>query len=119
MVIVDSSVWIDHLRNKNFQLVNLLETNFVFLHPFILGELSCGNLKNRNEFLFYLNLLPKMTEASHNEVISFIENNKLYGKGIGWIDAHLLVSTMISKGRLFTLDKKLSAIAAKFYINFS
>ena len=111
--LVDTSVWIDFFRNGNSKLDLLLKENLVILHPFILGELVCGNFKNRKEIFSLLNSLPLCKPALHNEVINFVENNTMFGKGIGWIDFHLLISSKINDLELFTLDKKLAATAKK------
>jgi len=113
MVLADTSVWIDHLRKKEIKLFNLLHKGDVCIHPFIIGEIACGNLKNRKEILHLLKALPKILEATDDEVLLFIENNDLSGKGIGYIDAHLLASSLINKVELWTKDKRLSAIYSK------
>ncbi|MBI2027283.1 MAG: VapC toxin family PIN domain ribonuclease, partial [Deltaproteobacteria bacterium] len=86
LVLVDTSVWIDHLRQKNTELIALLEQNLILVHSAIIGELACGNLKRRNEFIQYLQFLPTSQEASSEEVLEMIENRHLYGKGINWVD---------------------------------
>ena len=106
-VLVDTSIWIDHFRKRNEALIALLEQGLVLIHPTIIGELACGNLKKRNEILEYLKVLPRAQEASHEEVLEMIERRHLYGKGLGWIDMHLLASAAISNVRLWTNDKDL------------
>jgi predicted nucleic acid-binding protein len=110
MVLVDTSVWIDHLRKDNSRLSDLLHQSRVLIHPFIIGELSCGNLKNRTTLLHLLNSLPRSVEATHNEVFTLVESRNLSGRGIGWIDAHLLASALLSAADLWTLDKRLARI---------
>ncbi|MBP6217534.1 MAG: type II toxin-antitoxin system VapC family toxin [Oligoflexales bacterium] len=117
MIIVDSSVWIAHLKKMNTGLVNLLQDNNLLIHPFIIGELACGSMKNREEFLTLLSLLPTCSQASHDEVMGFIDKEKIYGKGIGWVDANLLVSARLSKGKIWTLDKRLQALCVKFHLS--
>jgi len=110
MVLVDTSVWIEHFRRGNLKLTTLLLNDQVLCHPFIIGELACGNFKNRSEVLSLLQALPKTPLISDTEVLHFIDEHKFYGKGIGWIDAHLLASCCANKCSLFTLDKKLSQL---------
>ena len=118
MILVDTSVWIDHLRNGNRQLVNLLNDGDVICHPFIVGELACGNIKNRKEVLSLMQSLPTAIQASHQEMLKFIEIKKLMGKGLGYIDAHLLASTFLSNVTLWSLDKKLSEIALRMKVGY-
>jgi predicted nucleic acid-binding protein len=82
----------------------------VLIHPFIIGELACGNLKNRNNILHLLHTLPQCRQAAHDEVLTLLEMNNLYGKGIGWIDAHLLGSAKISGAELWTYDRTLAEV---------
>jgi hypothetical protein len=116
MVLVDTSVWVDHLRKGNARLKDLLLANEVLTHPFIIGELACGNLKNRTEILHHLDTLPHIVQASHDEVMRLIETRKLYGQGIGLVDAHLLASTLLSGCQLWTMDKRFEGIARSLYI---
>ncbi len=111
MVLVDTSVWIQHLRKGEPQLAELLEKATVLIHPFVLGELACGRLKNRGQFLSDLETLPEATVATQEETLELIHNRKLWGRGIGWIDAHLLASALLSNCRLWTLDQNLKTIA--------
>lgn len=111
MILADTSVWIDHFRKGNKKLVTLLNEGQVSCHPFIVGELACGNIKNRDEILSLLAALPGVPVAEHEEVIHFISRHKLHGKGIGLIDAHLLASTLLSSSKLWTLDKALASMA--------
>ena len=116
MVLVDTSVWIDHFHKTNLNLSNLLEEGFVFVHPFIIGELACGNIKNRKEIFKLLQSLPQIKVTEHDELIYFIENNKLYGKGLGYIDIHLLASCKIDNAKLYTRDKKLTSVAKELHV---
>ena len=112
MVLVDTSVWIDHLRNNNQTLSWLLERNLVVIHPLIIGELACGNLNNRTELLRLWQSLESLPTLTDEETLFFIEKNQLMGKGVGYIDIQLLASIKLSKGvKLWTLDKRLTAIA--------
>ena len=113
MVLVDTSVWVAHLRYGNIGLEALLNEGDVVSHPFIVGELACGNLKNRCEILSLLQALPMAIFAEHEEVMQFIENNRLMGKGLGYIDMHLLSSAILTKVPLWTFDKRLTQISIK------
>jgi predicted nucleic acid-binding protein len=117
MVLVDTSVWISHLRMGNTPLARLLENEEAACHPFIIGELACGNLRNRSEILSLLQSLPKSIEATHEEVMEFIGNHSLMGKGLGYIDTHLLASAVLSGIPIWTLDKKLKIISAQLAID--
>jgi predicted nucleic acid-binding protein len=107
MVLVDTSVWVAHLREGAVGLDALLNEGHVLCHPFVIGELACGNLKNRVEILSLLQALPAAAHAEHDEVMQFIETHGLMGKGLGYIDAHLLVSAALTQVPLWTHDKKL------------
>ncbi len=96
MVLVDTSVWVRHLRQGELNLERLLNDGEVMFHPFVVGELACGNMRNRTEILSLLQILPLVTEAKHEEVLQFIEQNHLMGKGIGYIDIHLCASTVLT-----------------------
>ena len=111
MILVDTSVWIDHLRRGDQELARLLNEGVVLCHPFVIGELACGNLRNRTEILSLLAALPTPTIASHQEALHLVANRKLTGKGLGWIDVHLLASAFLSKCSLWTKDKALGAVA--------
>jgi len=111
-ILVDTSVWIDHLRKKDDHLVNLLQHNQVLIHPMIRGELACGCLHNRDQFLSLLNNLPKAAEATHDEVFFCLEKHMLMGKGVGFVDLHLLASTLLSNNALlWTRDRRLQNLA--------
>jgi hypothetical protein len=113
MVLIDTSVWVTHLRSGTPGLESLLNSGEVLCHPFIIGELACGTLKNRNEILSLLQALPKTVQAGHEEVMQFIENYSLMGKGLGYIDIHLLASALLTNVPLWTLDKRLSEVSSK------
>jgi predicted nucleic acid-binding protein len=105
------------LRRGNARLASHLDRGEVWSHPFVIGELACGNLRKREEIVTLLSALPQAPLASHEEVLSFIESNELVGSGIGWIDAHLLASTKLAKAALWTLDKRLTSIAESLNIS--
>ena len=112
MILVDTSVWIDHLRGGEKTLVGLLNSAQVCTHQFVIGELACGNLKNRDTFLSLIKKLPAAKIAMHDEVLYFIEQNQLMGKGIGFIDSHLLASVALEQHTfLWTRDKRLALLA--------
>ena len=112
MILVDTSVWIDHLRKGNTQLNSLLLNAAVLIHPFVIGELACGNLHDRSRILNLLGDLPAGSIAEDKEVLFFIEQNDLMGRGIGYVDAHLLASVSLSSpSRLWTVDRKLNDVA--------
>lgn len=112
MRLVDTSVWVDHLRAGVDELASLLNQSQVLTHPMIIGELGCGNLKNRSKLLGLLGDLPQATVASDHEVLGFIETNQLGGIGIGYIDAHLLCATRLTpNASLWTYDKRLQTVA--------
>lgn len=117
MVLVDSSVWVSHFRAGNSELEILLNDGRVACHPFIIGELACGNLKNRTEILSLLQSLPAAKQAEHKEVLGFIESNRLMGIGIGYVDAHLLASAVLTGIRFWTMDKKLQRVSSKLGID--
>jgi predicted nucleic acid-binding protein len=112
-VLVDSSVWIDHLRRGNARLAACLQNGEVETHPFVVGELACGNLRLRDKILSLLSCLPEVTQAEHGEVLSLVESKRLAGRGLGWIDAHLLASAMLQRTTLWTLDKRLAEEARR------
>jgi predicted nucleic acid-binding protein len=118
MVLVDTSVWVSHLRDGNNELASLLNEGRVLCHPFIIGELACGNLHDRAMILSFLQWLPMSIEAEHEEVLFFIENNRLMGKGIGYVDAHLIASAVLTGIPLWTLDKKLAQVADDLQIKY-
>lgn len=119
MVIVDASVWVSHLREGNTKLEGLLNDGDVICHPFIVGELACGNLDNRSEILSLLQALPMATQAEHEEVMQFIESKKLMGKGLGYIDVHLIASAVLTGVPMWTLDKKLDEVSSKLGLGFN
>ena len=107
MVLVDTSVWVHHLREGDPDLERLLSDGEVMCHPFIIGELACGHLKNRSEVLSLLRLLPMASQAEHEEILQFIERNDLMGKGLGYIDVHLSASAVLTGVPMWTYDRRL------------
>jgi predicted nucleic acid-binding protein len=119
VILVDTSVWIDHLRSGEPLLVAALEGGRVLMHPFVLGELACGNLANRSEVLELLGGLPAAPSATDPEALEFIERRTLMGRGIGYIDVHLLASIALSgDARLWTRDRRLAAVATELEVAF-
>ncbi len=113
MVLVDTSVWVAHFRASNSELERLLNDGQVLCHQFVVGELACGNLKNRAEILSLLQALPTALVLEHGAVLRFVDAHRLMGRGIGYIDIHLLASAMLANASLWTLDKRLGAISSK------
>ena len=113
MVLADTSVWIQHFRRGEPTLANHLSKGLVLMHPFVSGELACGNLKGRAAILSDLHALPPAKVASNTEVLQLIEDRRLWGRGLGWVDVHLLASALLSHCGFWTLDKKLGEAAAE------
>ena len=114
MILVDTSVWIEHLRSADAVLRELLGEGRVLGHPLVLGELALGNLRQRHEIMQISQRLPQATNASHVEVLRFIDREVLFGRGIGYVDAHLLAATRLTAGsKLWTRDRRLHAVAAQ------
>jgi predicted nucleic acid-binding protein len=111
MVLVDTSVWVDHLRRGRYDLAAQLDAGTVVCHPFVVGELACGHLKNRREILELLQTLSACPVAAHEEVLHFIESHKLMGSGLGYVDVHLLAGAKLNGLPLWTLDRTLAATA--------
>ena len=113
MTLADTSVWIDHLRHGDAALTAELEAGQVWMHSFVLGELACGNLRSRVEVLGLLQALPPMPVSTDKEVLFFIDQHELMGRGIGYIDVHLLASARLGGAQLWTRDKRLHTVAAE------
>lgn len=113
MIIVDTSVWVEHLKSGDPTLAMLLDDGQVLGHPFVLGELALGGLRGRHAVLDALRGLPQAIVANDDEVLSMIERRALWGRGIGFVDAHLLAATALSQARLWTRDRGLAAVAAE------
>jgi predicted nucleic acid-binding protein len=118
MVIVDTSIWVSHLRQGSRQLEKLLMDAEVMCHPFIIGELACGNLKNRNEIISLLQSLPMAPTIEFDEFLFFIDRNHLMGKGVGFVDVHLLASAQLTGIPLWTADKRLKSAADQLELTF-
>ena len=113
MILPDTSVWVDHLRRKSVRLEEVLLDGQAVSHPFVVGELALGRLIRRREILGLLSELPQATLATHEEVLALVDRHSLGGAGIGWVDAHLLASAALSRVSLWTLDRRLSAVATR------
>jgi predicted nucleic acid-binding protein len=118
MILLDTSVWLDHLRRGDALVVQVLESGQACAHPFVIGELACGNLKSRVQVIELLRALPQLSSAADDEVLYFIDRHKLMGRGIGYVDAHLLAATVIAAARLWTRDRRLRDVAAGLGIAF-
>jgi len=117
MILVDFSVWVDHFRSGDRELSDLLNAGQVLIHPFVIGELACGNLKDRTILLSLLHNLPCATIAKAPEALCFIERHQLYGVGIGFVDVYLLASTRLTAGALlWTRDKRLHQQAVRLNV---
>ncbi|MGC9216874.1 type II toxin-antitoxin system VapC family toxin [Acidithiobacillus sp.] len=113
MILVDTSVWIDHFRSGDTHLSTLLDHGMVQTHDFIIGEIACGNLKNRQQTLYLLSCLPRCTATSPEETLFFIERHGLMGRGIGYVDASILASAVLVQANLWSRDKRLMALATE------
>jgi predicted nucleic acid-binding protein len=114
VILVDTSVWIDHLRRGDAELASRLQVGQVLAHPWVTGEIALGHLSRRSEILGLLNNLPQATSATEFEVLTLIDTHQLFGQGIGYVDAHLLAATMLTAdARLWTRDKRLAAVATR------
>ncbi len=120
MVLVDTSVWIDHLRSREPEMASLEDGRQIFMHPMVIGELACGNLTNRNDVLRYFSRLPRIVLATDDEVLFFIELHRLMGTGIGYIDAHLLTASVLHGAtQLWTRDRRMMTVADELDIRFT
>ena len=114
MILVDTSIWIDHLRTGDPELTELLRESQVLGHPWVTGELALGHLSRRSEILGLLHNLPQAAVATDDEVLTLIDKRQLFGLGIGYVDAHLLSATALTPAaRLWTRDKRLALVAAQ------
>lgn len=113
MMLVDTSVWVDHLRREGHELAARLEEGSVLCHPFVTGELACGSLSNRARLLHLLDALPQAQVAEHQEVLQLVGARRIHGRGLGWIDVHLLASALLEGCALWTLDQRLREVAAR------
>jgi predicted nucleic acid-binding protein len=113
MILLDTSVWVDHLRQRDSVVVEVLESGQAAAHAFVIGELACGNLKARAQVIDLLQALRQLALATDEEVLYFIERHKLTGRGIGYVDAHLLAAAMIGGSLVWTRDKRLRETATE------
>jgi predicted nucleic acid-binding protein len=119
MILADTNVWIKHFRESDAELISQLNVGFVACHPFIIGELACGNLGNREEILMLLQALPSSPVVEVTEILEFIENNSLMGRGLGYVDIHLLASVIIGNIVLWTYDRRLNEAAIELGVSYS
>ena len=110
-MLVDTTVWVDHLRRGDEILVGQLEQSQVSVHPFVIGELACGNLRNRGAILTAITQLPRAPVVAHEAALEFLESRGLAGCGLGWVDVHLLASAVASGDKLLTRDRKMREVA--------
>ncbi|HEX8617066.1 MAG TPA: type II toxin-antitoxin system VapC family toxin [Thermoanaerobaculia bacterium] len=118
MILIDTSVWVDHLYRGDQAVAELLEQGSVVMHPFVLGELACGKLRNRDETLRTLAALPTTAVSTDEEALELIESSSLMGRGLGYIDVHLIASALIAGDVLWSRDKQLAAAAAELKVRF-
>ena len=118
MILADTSVWVDHLSRGVDRLSALLEEEQVLIHPWVIGELACGTIRNRREILDLLTTLPVATVASDDEALAMIEKRKRMGRGLGWVDVHLLASAVLSGCRIWSRDRQLAAAAGELKLKF-
>ena len=116
MILVDTSVWVDHFRRSDRLLIGALDQGVAGVHPFVIGELALGHLRQRAAILGLLNALPQSEPATHDEVLLFAHEQKLAGTGVGWIDAHLLAAARLSGWSLWTSDRRLKTVAERLGI---
>jgi predicted nucleic acid-binding protein len=113
VILVDTSVWVQHLRLGTSRLVSLLEEMRVLTHPFVIGEIALGQLDKRREILNLLENLPSVGLPTHQEVLTLIHQRDLAGSGIGWVDAHLIAASLLQDAPLWTLDRRLAAVVTR------
>jgi hypothetical protein len=118
MILADTSVWIDHLRTLNPEMQTLLLNKRILMHPFVIGEIACGTLRDRTALLASLRDLRQSRLATNEEVFELIARRRLWGRGIGWVDAHLLASALLTRCRLWSFDQQLQAAARLLNIDY-
>jgi predicted nucleic acid-binding protein len=118
MILADTSVWINFFRTGDPSFREMLEAGYVVMHDFVLGELACGNLQDRNENLVRFAQLPRAATATQEEVLFFIREKKLHHRGMGWIDMHLLASASLGRLRLYTRDSALRRAAEELGVSY-
>jgi predicted nucleic acid-binding protein len=114
MILVDTSVWADHIRQKNDRMSTLLKDGQILIHPYVVGELALGNLHNRAVYLASFESFPPAIIARDDEFMAMIDAHQLHGTGIAYIDAHLLASSRLSFAKLWTNNKRLQLVAERF-----
>ncbi len=119
MILVDTNIWINHFHKSDSELMVLLNRGAVVCHPFIIGELACGNLNNRKEILCLFRSLPSAIVVEPDEFMEFVEARKLMGKGLGFVDVHILASTVLSGLALWTGDKRLAKAACEIGVSYN
>lgn len=117
MILVDTSIWVDHIRTPNARMIALLQGCQVCMHPWVVGELACGNLADRANRLYLLRSLPPVVVATDGEVLFFIDKHGIAGKGVGYMDMHLLAAAALGIHKLWTRDKRLLAVAKLLGLN--
>ena len=116
MILVDTSIWVNHLRRHDAGLAARLEAGEVLCHPYVIGEIGLGMLKQRRKVLDLLRALPSASIASHDEAMAFVEQRQLAGSGVGWVDVHLAASAVLSRARLWTVDRRLADVARLLHL---
>jgi hypothetical protein len=116
MTLVDTSVWVNHFRRPQSTLIKLLEDSSAGMHPFVIGELACGNLKNRALTLGDLARMPEAPLATEPEVLHLLESRRLWGEGLGWVDVHILASALLGGWDLLTADRTMERVARRLGI---
>lgn len=116
MILADTSVWVDHFRAGDAELARMLSEEDVGLHPFVLGELAAGSLRQRSHVLHYLGSLPQVPIAQESEVHHFLESQRLWGWGLGWVDLHILAAVKLAGWSLYTADRAMNRAAARLGI---
>ena len=111
MILVDTSIWVNHLRRHDAVLAAHLEAGEVLCHPYVIGEIGLGVLKRRQQVIELLVALPSATVVSHDEAMTFVDQRRLAGLGVGWVDIHLAASAVVSRARLWTADRRLADVA--------
>ena len=119
MILVDASVWIEHLRHRDAVLAHLIEEDAILMHPYTIAEIGLGSLADRDQLIEQLESLPVAPVASHNEVMALIGLNRLYGTGVGYVDCHLLTTALLIGGRVWTRDKRLMREAERLRIAYT
>jgi predicted nucleic acid-binding protein len=117
MILVDTSIWIDHIRRPNRRLIAMLDAELVSMHPWVIGELACGDLADRQNVLYLLGSLPRTAVATDDEVLFFIDKHRISGKGVGYLDMHLLAAAALGSLQVWTRDRRLQEVASGLGLN--